>query len=129
MIRSALLDLYDSADGKEERCERAGEKRGVECDGKSGRRDEGGRVTTRSSHQRLFCGFDSHWFANDGHFPHPSSFRRYSLPSSSLPILPFAHQNSTLGSLPFTLPPTEFATRVFHPYSCFVYFQGFLILH
>lgn len=62
---------------------RTGEKRGVECDGKSGRRDEGSRVTSRSSHQRLFCGFDPHWLANDEHFSHPSSFRRYSPPSSS----------------------------------------------
>jgi len=89
-VRSAFLDFYDSVDGKEECCESQGEAAGDRRGwsrargGKSGRRGEGERVTSRGSHQRLFCGFDSHWLAGDGHLPHPSSFRRYSPPSSYL---------------------------------------------
>lgn len=99
-------------------CERW-EKRRVKCEGKSERRDEGGRVTTWSSHQRLFCGFDPHWLANDGHFPHPSSFWRYSpthhprrctCPSFCAPV------GSTLGLFPFSHYHAKFTARVFHPY-------------
>lgn len=97
---------------------------------KGGRRDEGGRVTTRSSYQRLFCGFDPHWLANDGQLPHPSSFRKVFTILVVVPVLPFAHQNPTLDPLflPQRTPSSNSPARVFHPHSCLVYFQGFLIL-
>lgn len=92
--------------------------------GKSGRRDEGERVTTQGSHQRLFCGFDSHWLASDRHFPHPSSFRRYSPPSSYLSSL----SRTRIPNLGFPSSLSRRGTcrgKVFHPDSCLVHFRGF----
>lgn len=94
---------------------------------------EGERVTIRGSHQRLFCGFDSHWLASDGHFPHPSSFRRYSPPSylyplSPSPSRPVAWNQNSASSAPLSRSPPRCATcrgKVFHPDSCLVHFRGF----
>lgn len=104
--------------------ERRAERRGGARGGKSGCRDEGERVTTRGSHQRLFCGFDSHWLASDRHFPHPSSFRRYSPPSSYLSSLSRTRIPTLRSSSSLSRRGTC-RGKVFHPDSCLVHLRGF----
>lgn len=68
-VGSALLDFYDSVDGKEECYEnRERGEEGSEVRVESATRKADRRVTIRGSHQRLFCGFDPHCFATE-YFP------------------------------------------------------------
>lgn len=121
-VRSALLDLYDSADGKEERCdycESCGKSRGRggRCaTGKSGRRDAG-RVGVLRPKAFLRLRF-------------PLARQRRAFLSSLfvsevfttlvvVPVLPFARQNSTLSPPlsspihPFLALPRPNSPRVF----------------
>lgn len=75
-----MLHFYDSVNGQK-RQEVAGN--GGYRREKRAQRREGKRVTSRGSHQRLFCGFDSHWLATDRHFSRPALLRRNLLSSSS----------------------------------------------